>query len=125
MAFQKGLHQIQAELEQMIPHICLKLPASRESVEKQAYRLASIQKQLELIQEGMFWLYGVGGTHSSMKIYNALSQQLEQMLQNVASFRMLAEEYSIDPEGATACLQKIGGRQPVPGTSRPSKDSSP
>ncbi|MDX2244544.1 MAG: hypothetical protein NW224_28040 [Leptolyngbyaceae cyanobacterium bins.302] len=102
-----AFQQILAELHQLHAHIQLRLPASRLAVQQQLHHLEQVQQQLVILQIELIERSGLGITASTYLTYLTLTQLIQSLIRDVGSLKHLAEEYPIDPEGATACLRAM------------------
>lgn len=107
MTVNEAYQQVLTKLQQLNAQITLKLPANLLSVRRQLQQLRNIQQQLEVLQNEMRLTIGMGGSPSAYWKYCFLSEQIHQMRQNARTLEILAEEYPVDPEGATACLKSF------------------
>lgn len=99
--------QILTELHQLHLQIRLKLPTSLRGVQQQLHHLSRIQERLDLLQEEVIDQFGAGVISSTYLAYLTLTQLIQVLRQDVITLKHLAEEYPLDPEGSTACLQEM------------------
>ncbi len=104
---QTTIQQILTKLHKLDAQIYLKLPASQRAVHQQLLHLEQIQQQLETLHTEVMERSGSCMIASAYLTYLTLSQLIHTLIQDVVSLKHLAEEYPIDPEGSTACLQAM------------------
>jgi hypothetical protein len=96
--------EIIAEIDQIKPSIQLKLPANPQSVRQQIARITSAQKRLREIEERVYLFGNRGGNRSAHRTYLSLKALIHGMIHDGNHFKMLAEEYFVDPEGTVTLL---------------------
>ncbi|NJP12110.1 MAG: hypothetical protein HC866_23770 [Leptolyngbyaceae cyanobacterium RU_5_1] len=109
---QRTFQKILAEVEQLDAQIRLKLPASRNSVTRQVERIHLAQQQLKAVKVRVLQLAARVHTAALHHNYRSLVQRIEQILRDAVDFQLLAEEYPIDPDGASSCLQSMRRETP-------------
>ena len=102
-----SLEQIWAGLHRLHAQIHLKLPAPQQTVKQQSRHLTQVQQQLEGLQSEVANRFGTGITASSYLTSLTLTQLIQFLIQDIVNLKHLAEEYPLDPEGTTACLQEL------------------
>jgi hypothetical protein len=92
----------------------LKLPSDRISLSKQVYRLNDAYQRLTSIEEEVLAYYATTYRPSTRHLYRKLLKVTRQMMQAVDTFRHLAAEFPVDPEGTVACLESMLTKMPWP-----------
>jgi hypothetical protein len=95
--------QIIEEIDQIKPSIQLKLPANPRSVKQQIEKITLAQKRLREIEERVY-LFGDRGGNRSDRTYLSLKALIHGMIHDGNYFKMLAEEYFVDPVGTVTLL---------------------
>lgn len=101
------VHQILEELQKVSPHIRLKLPANSQSVRRQLEEITLAQQQLANLQRRVTLLAHRKHNSSVHQLCVILARAVERMIRTAENFKLLAEEYAIDPEGTISCLQCV------------------
>lgn len=105
MAHPNTLQEILAELQAMFPYLRLKLSVPPKIIQDQIQQLQQVEQQLQAIEEQVFIFVDRSGSPFSNRIYQQLTDLIQQMMQTVQGLRELASEHLIDPEGTAACLE--------------------
>lgn len=100
----RAFRQIVAEIEQITPSIQLKLPANPKSVKQQIEKITLAQKRLREIEERVYLFGNRGGNRSAYRTYLSLKALIRGMIIDGNHFKLLAEEYFVDPEGTVTLL---------------------
>jgi len=107
---QMTFQQVLAQVDQLDTQVRLKLPASRASIQRQVEQIEAAEQQLQAVkiqvlqQSRKVWLT------PCQYDYLPLVCRIEKMLQSVRSFKHLAEEFPLDPEGTTSLLQEMNSK---------------
>ena len=96
--------QIIEEIDQIKPNIQLKLPANPKSVKQQIERITFAQKRLREIEERVYLFGNRSGSGSAYRTYLSLKALIQGMITDGTHFKLLAEEYFVDPEGTVTML---------------------
>lgn len=102
-----SLQQIWTELHTLYAQIDLKLPAPPQTVKQQIRHLTQTQHRLETLQADITTRSRACMIASTYLTYLTLTQVIQTLIQDIVNLKHLAEEYPIDPEGTTACLQEM------------------
>lgn len=90
---QQELHQIQSELR-------LQLPTNPAALSAQVRQIDGWQQRLEHLQVQL-------PQHRRSPLDLALLDLIALLIADAKSFKLLAEEYLIDPEGSISCLHSV------------------
>jgi hypothetical protein len=102
----RSIHRIFQEVSQIQSELWLKLPTSSGFLSRRVAQIEQFQHRLERLQERVLWL--TRNQRSCLLHQDAVLLDLIALLiADAKSFRLLAEEFSIDPEGSASCLHSI------------------
>ena len=104
MSTNRAYQQIIEEIDQIKPSIQLQLPANPQSVKRQIEKITLAQKRLLEIEERVYLFGNRGGNGSAYRTYLGLKALIHGMIHDGHHFRLLAEEYFLDPEGTVTLL---------------------
>ncbi|MBD1862513.1 MULTISPECIES: hypothetical protein [Trichocoleus] len=96
--------QIIEEIDQIKPSIQLQLPANPRSVKQQIQKITLAQKKLREIEERVYLFGNRGGNGSAYRTYLSVKALIHGMIHDGNHFKLLAEEYFVDPEGTVTLL---------------------
>lgn len=100
----RAFQQIIEEIDQIKPNIQLKLPANPKAVKQQIERITLAQKRLREIEERVYLFGNRSGSGSAYRTYLSLKALIQGMITEGTHFKLLAEEYFVDPEGTVTLL---------------------
>jgi len=108
----RTFQQIVDEIDQIKPNIQLNLPANPKAVKQQIAKITLAQKKLREIEERVYLFGNRSGSGSAYRTYLSLKAMIQGMITDGNRFKLLAEEYFVDPEGTVtllhdACLRDL------------------
>lgn len=110
MKEQERFHRFLSELQAINVEICLKLPASHESLRRHIRRVYLAHQQLERMRRESLYRFGKRSNPSAKVAHLVLMRLIDQTLREAENYRLLAEEFPLDPQGTVACLERIKRR---------------
>ena len=91
-------HQfIQQEIRHIQSQLWLQLPTNPAALSAQVRQIDRCQQQLERLQDQVL-------SHQRSMGDRSLMNLIDHLITDATSFKLLAEEYLIDPEGSVSCL---------------------
>jgi hypothetical protein len=96
-----------AQLKAINADIQLKLPSNPVSIQRQLQRVLQAQTQLTRLQADLDRSFGRQHNPSVRVAYMVLLDLVQQTTQATLNYKMLAEEFSLDPHGSIRCLLTI------------------
>ena len=107
----RAYRKIIEDIDKIKPSIQLKLPANPKSVKQQIEKITLAQKKLREIEERVYLFGNRGGNGSAYRTYLSLKALIHGMIHDGNHFKLLAEEYSVDPEGTVTLLHDAYQRE--------------
>lgn len=104
MTTEQTLERIVEEVNKISRYICLKLPSGAESVRLQIKQINKAQEQLRAIQDELYMFGGHGSSRLPYQYILTFKALINYLLLDGDKFKLLAEEYFLDPEGTVALL---------------------
>jgi len=108
---QVAFQQMVVELYAISSYLNFKLPVDSTAINQQVRQLLLVEQRLQLIEEEVMRLFGVGQSSRAHRAYHTLIELTEQMRLAAMHLRLLTEECLIDPEGAESCFQAEAVKQ--------------
>jgi len=115
MVTQKRFQHLVAELDEINSLIQLQLPTHEQALGCQLRQITLAQVRIERIENEVADF--CQNHHDPDPCGGGICQTLAQLSGAIRlkaiNFRLLAEEFSVDPEGTTACLLSLGDRNRI------------
>lgn len=110
MRQRKPLQPLLEEALLLNSRICLKLPATALSIQRQVAQLQRSQQQISQLKQRITLLAAKAFNPSVRHLCRLLLQILERLQTTASNLLLLAEEFGFDPEGTISCLHSLKQR---------------
>lgn len=110
MSDAESLGCVLAELYSINQSICLRLPASEESLQQQINRIRQSQGQLEVLHQEVTRQLRRRRRTAFKEYASILFRLIYQTSRQAENYKILAEEFPLDAQGSMDCLARIQRR---------------
>ncbi|NEQ96586.1 MAG: hypothetical protein F6K30_07670 [Cyanothece sp. SIO2G6] len=105
--------QIVAKVRRLCTMLSLQLPTHATAIASQIRNIQSIRRDLELIQARVRLLATQSWRLVQRDKYLNLDHLLGNLITEATNMALLAEEFTIDPEGSLSCLREVNYRKEI------------